>query len=124
MTATPAYRLGTGLAVATAILTVWTTIVRDDSHGEGSFLVILGAAVAAWSVRFQAAGLVRAMIGTAALQLVYGLLAATAPVVAAIPGRSLHYLVWSAILATAWLTAAACFRVKRDSEAVRGQVDA
>jgi len=39
------YRAGIGVAVVAALLTVWTTIVRDDGNGIGFFMVIMAVAV-------------------------------------------------------------------------------
>src|SRR3546814_5821132 len=38
------YRLGWVVAVSAALLTVWTTIVRDDGSGEGNFMIEIGRA--------------------------------------------------------------------------------
>ena len=98
-TASRAYRVGLGLAALTAFVTVWTTIV-----------VILAAAVGAFAVRMEAAGMARAMAGVAVMQVTLGLLFATAPSTIAQPGGPARALVWGAVLAGSWLASAACFR--------------
>ena len=61
-----AYRVGVAIAVITSLLTAWTTIVRDDGNGIGSFMVILAVAVGWFAAGFRAAGMARAMAGVAA----------------------------------------------------------
>lgn len=104
------YRIGLALALLTALLTVWTTIVRDDGQGAASFMVILAAAVGAFSVRMEAAGMARAMAGVATMQVALALLFATAPSTIAQPDGPMRALVWGAVLAGSWLASAVCFR--------------
>ena len=104
------YCAGVAVAALTSFLIVWTTIVRDGGDGLGSFGVILAAMVGAFAVRFQPAGLARAMVGTAAMQGLIGIGIATAPVVKREPGLSLRVMVFSAVFAALWLAAAALFR--------------
>ena len=104
------YRIGTAIAVLTILLTIWTTIVRDDSSGGGFFMIIMAAGVGAFAARFQAAGVARAMLGVAAMQIAWGLLLATAPVIANTPDGSARALIFNAVFAGLWLAAAACFR--------------
>jgi hypothetical protein len=112
-----AYRGGIAVAAVTALLTVWTTIVRDDGNGIGFFMVILAVAVGWFAAGFRAAGMARTMAGVAVMQVLLGLLIATAPVTAAVPGGSLKALVSSGALALLWLVSAALFRAaaQRDS---------
>ena len=105
-----AYSAGVAVAAATSLLIVWTTIVRDDGSGLGSFGVILAAMVGAFAAEFQPAGLARAMVGTAAMQGLIGVGIATAPVTRMQTGLSLRVLVISGVLAALWLAAAALFR--------------
>lgn len=105
-----AYRAGIAVAAVTALLTVWATVVRDDGNGIGFFMVILGAAVGWFAAGFRAAGMARAMVGVAVMQVPLGLLIATAPVTASLPGGSLKALVSSGALALLWLVSAAFFR--------------
>ena len=105
-----AYRAGMAVAVVASLLTVWTTIVRDDGNGIGFFMVILGVAVGWFAAWFRAAGMARAMVGVAVMQVLLGMLIATAPVTARVPGGPLRILAFSAVFALLWLTSAACFR--------------
>jgi len=105
-----AYRAGVGVAVVTSFLTVWTTIVRDDGTGVGWFLVIMAAVVGAFAAWFRPAGMARAMIGVAVMQLLLGIAIATAPITALVPGAVMRALIASGGFAALWLVSAACFR--------------
>lgn len=104
------YQAGFGIAVVTSLLTVWTTVVRDDGTGIGSFMVVMAAWVGAFAAWFRPAGMARAMIGVAAMQLSLGLLLATAPVIAARPDGSVKAMLFGGGLAALWLISSACFR--------------
>lgn len=104
------YQAGFGIAVVTSLLTVWTTVVRDDGTGIGSFMVVMAAWVGAFAAWFRPAGMARAMIGVAAMQLSLGLLLATAPVIAAQPDGSVNAMLFGGGLAALWLVSSACFR--------------
>ena len=105
-----ACRAGIAIAIVTSFLIVWTTNVRDDSSGGGFIMIIMAAGVGAFAARFQAAGVARAMLGVAAMQIAWGLLLATAPVIANTPDGSARALIFNAVFAGLWLAAAACFR--------------
>lgn len=105
------YRAGVALAVLISFLTVWTTIVRDDSNGVGFFLVIMAAMVGAFAAWGRAAGMARTMLGVAGMQMMLGLAIATAPIVARVPGESIKFLVGGGVFAALWLAAAACYYV-------------
>lgn len=104
-----AYRAGVGLAILTSLLTVWTTIVRDDGNGIGFFLLILAAITGAFAAWFRPAGMARTMLGVAVMQVFVGVAIATAPVIAEIPGASFRALVHAGVFAMLWLACAACF---------------
>ena len=104
------YQAGFGIAVVTSLLTVWTTVVRDDGTGIGSLMVVMAAWVGAFAAWFRPAGMARAMIGVAAMQLSLGLLLATAPVIAAQPDGSVNAMLFGGGLAALWLVSSACFR--------------
>ena len=106
-----AYGAGVAVAVATSFLTVWTTIVRDDGTGIGYFLLIMAAVVGAFAVWFRPAGMARAMIGVAIMQILLGMLIATAPSTASTPDGSFKALLFSGVFAALWLLSAAFFRV-------------
>ena len=111
-----AYRAGVGVAVVTSFLTVWTTIVRDDGTGIGYFLLIMAAVVGAFAAWFRPAGMARTMIGVAVMQVLLGMLIATAPSTASTPDGPFRALLFNCVFAVLWLISAAFFRVaaKRD----------
>ena len=104
------YRAGVAIAAVTALLLVWVTIVRDDGHGMGSFMVIMAVAVGWFAADFRPAGMARTMAGAAAMQAAAGMLTATAPVVARVPGESAKALIFAAVFGLLWLASGGCFR--------------
>jgi hypothetical protein len=105
-----AYRAGVALALATSLLIVWTTVVRDDGNGIGFFLVIMAAMVGGFSAWFRPAGMARTMFGVAIMQALLGVAIATAPSTASMPDGSFRALLFSGIFAALWLMSAAFFR--------------
>ena len=106
-----AFGAGLALAGAACLLTVWTTIVRDDGSGAAALMLILAAGVGSFAALFQPAGMARAMVGTAAMQAALGWLTATAPSTANLPGGSTKVLLFSGGFALLWLASAAFFHV-------------
>ena len=106
-----AYRTGFAIALIVSFLTVWTTIVREDVNAVGFFLLILAAAVGAFSAWFRPAGMARAMLGVAIMQMLLGIAIATAPSAASVPDDTFRTLLFSGIFATLWLLSAASFRI-------------
>jgi len=104
------YRAGVAVALVTSFLTVWTTIVRDDGTGLDFFLLIMAAAVGGFSAWFRPAGMARAMLGVAIMQILVGVAIATAPSVASPSDGSSRALLFSGVFAALWLISAACFR--------------
>lgn len=104
-----AYRAGVLVAIATSLLSVWTTIVRDDDTGIGYFMVIMAAAVGGFSASFRSQGMARAMLGVAVMQLSLGSLIATAPVTANMPGGLFKVLLFNVLFALLWLISSALF---------------
>ncbi len=104
-----AYRAGVGVAIVTSLLTIWTTIVRDDGGGMSFFLLILAVAVGSFAAWFQAAGMARTMLGVAVMQALLGLAYATAPSTANLPGGPSWALAFNLVFAGLWLVSAACF---------------
>ena len=103
------YRSGVALALLTSFLIVWTSIVRDDGHAAGSFMVILAAGVGAFAAWFRADGMARTMLGVAVMQLLLGMLTATAPTVAQTPDGSFRAILFNGVFAALWLLSAAFF---------------
>lgn len=116
-----AYRAGIAVAAVTSFVIVWTTIVRDDGNGIGFFLVIMAAWVAGFAASFRPAGMARAMVGVAAMQVLLGIAIATAPSTASLPGASFKIVSSSAAYTVLWLIAALRFRTaaKGDHEPAR-----
>lgn len=117
-----AYRGGAAVAVVTSFLTVWTTIVRDDGNGLGSFMVILAAVVGGFAAWFRPAGLARTMLGAAIMQALVGVAIATAPSTARVADGPFKALLFSGVFATLWLISAACFRAAAKED--RGTAEA
>jgi hypothetical protein len=99
------------VAAVTSLLTVWTTIVRDDGAGIGFFLVIMAAGVGGFAAWFRAAGMARTMLGVAVMQAMLGVAIATAPVTATAPDGPFKALLFGGGFATLWLISAGCFWV-------------
>lgn len=114
-----AYRAGVALALVTSLLTVWTTIVRDDGNGLGFFMLILAALVGGFSAWFRPAGMARTMLGVAIMQALLGIGVATAPSIESVPGGSSRALLFSGLFALLWLISATFFGLaaKRRSQA-------
>jgi hypothetical protein len=104
-----AYRAGVGLAILAAFLIIWTTIVRDDGNGIGFFMVIMAVGAGWWVAGFRPAGMARIMVGVAAMQAAVGMLIATAPVTASVPGESMKALLYSGFFVLLWLASGLCF---------------
>ncbi len=104
------YRAGVAVAILTSLLTVWTTIVRDDGNGIGFFLLIMAIGVGAFAAWFRPAGMARTMVGVAVMQLMLGIAIATAPITARIPDGPFRAMLFSGVFALLWLLSAALFR--------------
>lgn len=111
-----AYRAGVCVALFASLLTIWTTIVRDDGNGIGFLMLVMAAAVGAFSARFRSQGMARAMLGVAIMQGLLGIAVATAPPTEAMPNGSVKALLFSGFFAALWLFSGALFGVasKRD----------
>lgn len=103
------YRSGIVIAFAVALLTVWTTIVRDDDSGAGFFMTILAIGVGWFAAGFGAAGMARTMVGVAVMQICLGALIATAPVTADLPSGPLKALLFNGSFSLLWLISATLF---------------
>ena len=105
----PAFLIGTGLALLGALLTVWTTIVRDDGQGMAYFMIVISIGIGWFAAHFSPAGMARTMVGVALAQALLAVATATAPIVARVPGASAAALTFGAAFAALWLISAACF---------------
>jgi len=118
VSANTAYRAGVAVALVTSLLTVWTTVVRDDGSGMSYFMLVMAAVVGAFAAWFRPAGMARTMVGVAVMQLLLGVAVATAPVTAILPNGALKALLLSGVFAALWLTSGACFRAASRRKAV------
>jgi hypothetical protein len=114
--ATRFHRAGAAVAILTAFLTVWTTIVRDDGNGIGFLMLVLAAAVGAFAAWFRPAGMARAMLGVAIMQALLAVAIATAPSSANLTDATSRALLWSGVCTVLWLISAACFWARRGLE--------
>lgn len=105
-----AYRLGVGIAIVASVLTIWTTIVRDDGNGIGFFMLIMATVVGSASAWFRPDGMARTMLGIAVMQALLGGLLATAPSIANSPDGAFNISLSSGFFIALWLLAAALFR--------------
>lgn len=104
--ASTAYGLGAAVALATAFVTIWTMIVRDDGNGLGFFGAVFTAAACAFTVKGRAEGMARGMLATAGVQALLASLVATAP----ITQEPVRVLVLSGGFCLLWLVSAALFQ--------------
>jgi hypothetical protein len=111
-----AYRAGVAVAIIASLLTVWTTIVRDDGNGIGFFQLIMAAVVGAFAAWFRPDGMARTMIGVAAMQALLGIAIATAPITANVADGPSRALLFNAFFSVLWLVSAACFRAASRGE--------
>jgi hypothetical protein len=114
-----AYRAGVAVAFVASLLTVWTTIVRDDGTGMSYFLLIMAAMVGGFSAGFRPPGMARTMLGVAIMQLLLAIAVATAPSTARMPDGAFKALLFGGFFTALWLMSAAFFRVaaKRERKA-------
>ncbi|MES2445252.1 MAG: hypothetical protein V4574_20700 [Pseudomonadota bacterium] len=106
------YRIGVTLALAVAALQVWMNLAvgivgnEDNPANLGFYLVVVTAGACAFTARFQAEGMARAMVATAGVQALLALVLATAPSNAR---DAQTVLVLSGGFTALWLVAAALF---------------
>ena len=100
-----AYRAGVVVALTASLLTVWTTVVRDDGNGIGFLLLVMAAAVGAFAAWFRPAGMARAMLGVAIMQALLGVAVVTAPSTVDVP----RVLLVTGVFVALWLVSAGCF---------------
>jgi hypothetical protein len=77
-----AYRIAAAVAVAVSLLQIWMRMVgsEDNPANLGFFGVVITAGACAFTARFRAEGMARAMLATAGAQALIGLAVATAPI--------------------------------------------
>jgi len=110
--ATTFYRIGAAVALGAGFLQVWMNLAVGIVGGDenpanlGFFLVVAAAGACAFTARFRAEGMARAMLAAAGLQLLLAAALATAPSHAR---EAMGIWALSGGFGALWLVAAACF---------------
>ena len=112
-----AYRIGIGVALAAACLETWMNLAvgivgsTDNAQNQGFFGVVVAAAACSFVARLRPDGMARAMLATAGVQALLGLMVATAPVTARVePMGPGGVLLLSGLFVALWLVSAALFQ--------------
>jgi len=120
-----AYRIGVAVALAAAFLQTWMNLAvgivgnTDNLQNQGFFGVVVAAAACAFVARLRPDGMGRAMLATAGVQALLGLMVATAPVTARVdPMGPSGVLMLTGLFVTLWLTSAALFHRSARAEAL------
>lgn len=111
-----AYRIGVAVALAASFVQVWMNLAvgivgsADNPVNQGFYGVVVAAAACAFTARFQAGGMARAMLATAGVQTLLALAVGTAPSTARIePMGAIGVLALSGGFVALWLVSAALF---------------
>jgi len=111
-----AYRIGVAVALFAAALQVWMNLAvgivgsEDNPVNLGFYLVVVTAGACAFTARFRAEGMARAMLAVAGVQALLAAVIATAPsTVRDDPKGPLGVLVLSGGFIALWLLSAALF---------------
>ena len=110
-------RIGIGVALAAAFLETWMNLAvgivgsTDNAQNQGFFGVVVAAAACSFVARLRPDGMARAMLATAGVQALLGLMVATAPVTARVePMGPGGVLLLSGLFVALWLVSAALFQ--------------
>jgi hypothetical protein len=116
MTGKLAYRFAIAAWTAVAFLEVWMNLAvgivggTDNAQNQGFFGVVVASFACAFVARLRPDGMARAMLATAGVQLLLGLMVATAPITARVdPMGATGVLVLTSVFTALWLTSAALF---------------
>ena len=111
-----AYRSGAAVALAAGFLEVWMNLAvgivgeTDNAQNQGFFGVVVAAMACAFVAKLRPDGMARAMLATAGVQALLGLMVATAPVTARVePMGATGVLMLSGLFTALWLVSAALF---------------
>lgn len=116
-----AYRGGVAMALIVSFLLIWINLAvgivgEDNPVNLSFFLLVFTSAVGAFAARFQPDGMARAMLGTAAVQMLLAIAIATAPSTQREPGGAVGVLVLCGFFAGLWLISAALFHKASKAE--------
>lgn len=106
------YRIAAAIAVMAGFVQIWMNVAvgivgsEENPANLGFFMVVATAAACAFTARFRPEGMVRAMIATAGVQAMLGVVIATAPVNA---DEAMGVLGLSGSFSLLWLLAALLF---------------
>ncbi len=111
-----AYRIAAAMALAASFLQVWINLAvgivgnEDNPVNLGFYLVVVTAGACAFTARFRAEGMARAMLAVAGMQALLAMVVATAPSTARDdPMGAAGVLVLSSAFMALWLASAALF---------------
>ena len=110
------YRIGVAVALAAGFLQVWANLAvgivgsADNAQNQGFFGVVVAAFACAFVAKLRPDGMARAMMATAGIQAILGLMIATAPITARVePMGPAGVLTVSGFFLALWLISAALF---------------
>jgi len=120
-----AYRLAVAVWIGGSFLQVWANLAvgivgcEDNPQNQGFFGVIVASAACAFVARLRPSGMVRAMLATAGVQALLGIMVATAPITAEVDrlGPS-GVIIVTIVFCVLWLVAAALFYRSARGEAL------
>jgi hypothetical protein len=111
-----AYRIGAAVALGAGFLEVWMNLAvgivgeTDNAQNQGFFGVVVAAMACAFVAQLRPDGMARAMLATAGVQALLGLMVATAPITARVePMGATGVLMLSGMFTALWLVSAALF---------------
>jgi len=120
----PSYRIAVAVALAASFLEVWMNLAvgivgsTDNPQNQGFFGVVVAAAACAFVARLRPDGMARAMLATAGVQALLGLMVATAPITARVdPMGPSGVALLSGVFVALWLVSAALFHRSARAEA-------
>jgi len=111
-----AYRAGAAIALIASLLTVWTTLVRDDGNGMAFFMLVMAAVIGGFAAWFGPAGMARTMLGVAIMQVLLGIATVTDPATANMTGGYYKASLFSGFFTLLWLISGAFFRAASRAE--------
>ena len=118
-----ACRAGAAVALATGFLEVWMNLAvgivgsTDNAQNQGFFGVVVAAGACAFVAKLRPDGMARAMLATAGVQALLGLMVATAPITARVePMGPSGVLMLTGMFTALWLVSAGLFHMSARRE--------